>query len=374
MARKRTISQSIALLTGPTPATGAHGSNLDTIWGVQSANLSWENPKEDIQVFGLGAPIGRETVNPPNVNLSFSYLITSNINEKFNLNFNCNGTTSALSNILAGEDERNYFMFVAPEGSDAVGLSGSSAGVGVIGIGNGFLSSYSVEGAVGGFPTASVEVQGLNWKQYTSGTNCYIPAVNPTTGLEITDYTFSIPTILNDYTYTGYNLTGGIGYITGTVAKVLKPGDITVSLANAGGIFYDYNTICAQSFRMSFDLNRNTQNCLGSRFTTSRDISFPINVDFEVEMIAKDIKTGSLANYLCDTGSYSASVRMTLPTCGSTAGSGAYGFKLNNISLERQELTTSVGSESQILRTSWKGQIGGSGDTNNGFFFSGSFI
>ncbi len=362
MARKRTISQSIAVLTSLPPATGSHGTALYHMWGVQSANLSWENPKEDVQVYGLGAPIGRETVNPPDVNLDISYILTSTINETNNLGFDLEGTSSILGSILRGNDERNYFLFVAPEGADAVGLSGSSENIGVVGIGNGFLSSYSVEAAVGGFPTASIQVKGLNVKTYTSGTNCPIPAINPTTGLEIIDQTFSIPTIPNWYT-------GNLA----TTAKVLKPGDITVYLADAGGIFYDYNTICAQSFRMSFDLNRVDQRCLGSRFTTSKDISFPINIDFEVEMVAKDIKTGSLANYLCDTGAYNARVIMNLPSCGGNSSSLAYGFKLNNISLERQELTTSVGSESQILRTSWKGQVGGTGDVSNGIFMSGSW-
>lgn len=362
MARKRTISQSTALLVGPTPATGSHIGGLNTLWALQSLNLDWKNQKQDVQVYGVGAPIGRETINPPEVTLDFSYLITSTVNESL-LYFNLDGATSALANFLRGDDDRNYFIFVAPEGSDAVGLSGASSNIGVVGIGNGFISSYSLDGAVGSFPTASIQVKGLNWKQYTSGANIPIPAVNPTTGLEVTGQTCTIPTISNYYLST-----------PATTAKVIKPGDIVVSLSNAGGIFYDYNDICAQSFKLSFDLNRVDQNCLGSRFTTSKDLQFPINVNFEVDMIAKDIKTGSLTSYLCDTGSYSATVNMYMPSCASTgARTLALGFKLNNISLEGQSLSTSVGGESQILKSSWIGQIGGTGDVVNGFFMSGSW-
>jgi hypothetical protein len=366
MARTRTISQNIALLVSSGVSTGAHGSNLYSIWGLQSLDYSWSNPKQDVQVYGLGAPISRETIESPEVSLNFSYLATS-ANNEYRLGLETlNGATSVLTRLLNNTaDDKNYFIFVAPDGQDAVGLSGGSSGIGIIGIGNGFISSYSIEGAVGGFPTASVSVQGLNIKTYTNGTTQPIPAVSPTTGLEIGNtgtYNFTVPTITNHY----INGMGG-----DTVPAVLRPGDISLTLTNAGGLFHDYTSPCVQSFNISFDLNRQPINCLGYRFAASRSIQFPINVNFEVEMLAKDIKTGSLADFLCRTGTYSAQISMKLPDC---AGAGAeqIGIRMLNLSLEGQQWSTSVGGEPQTVRTSWIGQVGGATDTTNGFFMSGA--
>lgn len=363
MARTRTISQNLALLVSSGVSTGTHGSNLYTIWGLQSLDYSWSNPKQDVQVYGLAAPISRETTESPEVTLDFSYLATS-ANNEYRLGFETlDGSTSILTRILAGTaDDKNYFVFVAPDGQDAVGLGGASSNIGVIGIGNGFISSYSIEGAVGGFPTASVQVQGLNLKTYTGGQSQALPSVNPTTGLEIVGGTFTIPTITNNYT-------AGMG--GDSLPPVIRPGDISVTLTNAGGLFYDYTTPCVQSFNVSFDLNRQPIQCLGSRFAASRSITFPINVNFEVEMLAKDVQTGSLATFLCQTGTYNAQISMKLPNC-SGAGDEQIGIILRNISLEGQQLSTSVGGDPQTLRTTWIGQVGAATDTTNGLFMSGA--
>lgn len=365
MPRKRTISQNIALLSGPMPSSGVHGSNLNQVWAVTALGWDASISKEDIIIYGKGAPLGRESNDPPEVNLNYSYYITSTYNEKNTLGFNLNGTSSALGPLLAGNDDRNYFVFVAPEGQDAQQLNGASSNIAIYGLGNMFLSSYSLEAAVGGFPTASVQCQGLNVKTYTGGVSQPIPAVDPTTGLEIGTgvTTFTVPTILNLVT----------GNPSTMARTVLKQGDISVSLGNAGAPFMDYNSTCVQSVNLSFDLNRDAQNCLGSRFTTARNIQFPINVSFEVEMLAKEVITGSLANYFCDTGTYSAEVNMRIPTCGASTGTIALGYKLLNLAWESTNWNTSAGSDPQTVSTTWVGQIGASGDTTNNMYMSGTF-
>lgn len=371
MARIKTVSQNIALLVSSGVSTGNHGSNLYPIWGLQSLDYSWTQPKQDVLVYGLGAPITREPTDSPEVSLNFSYLATT-ANNEYRLGFETlNGATSALSRILAGTaDDKNYFIFIAPEGQDAYGIQGSTAGVNVIGIGNGFINSYSIEAAVGSYPTCSVSVQGLNLKSYTSGADCHVPAVDPITGLEVSSaYRFTVPLLKNAYV-SGMVIPDGSN-VTG-VPAVIRPGDVTVNLQNAGGIFHEYSGACVQSFSLSYDMNRTPINCLGSRFATSRAVQFPINVNFEVEMLARDISGSmSLATFLCQTGTYSAQVSMKKPSC---AGNGTeqIGLRLLNLSLEGQQWSTSVGGDPQTVRTTWVGQVGGATDTVNGFYMSGA--
>jgi hypothetical protein len=379
MARTSSISQNYALFVSSGSSTGgSHGTNLYNIWGLQSLNWEWSNPKQDVQVYGIGAPVTRETIQSPQVTVDFSYLVTT-ANNEHRLGLEAiDGSTSVLTRILnQTADDKNYFIYVAPQGQDAVGRTGSASPDGsyVIGIGNGFVNSYSIEGAVGGYPTASVQVQGLNLRTYTSGVGCPVPAVSPTTGLEVDQsYTFSIPYIRNAYLS---GLFDGIAGNTGVPAAI-RPGDITLTLTSAvpssaggTGLFYDYATICPQSFNASFDLNRQEINCLGSRFATNRSVSFPITVNFEVETLAKDMVTGSLAQFLCTTGTYNASIVLRRPSCANN-GAQQLGISLRNLSLEGQSVSTSVGSEPVTFRTRWIGQVGGATDFTNGLFMSGA--
>lgn len=364
MARNKTLSQSYALLVGPAPSTGVHGSDLRPVWGLQSLTWGQSNPKQDIQIMGKAAPIARESLEAPQITLSYSYYVTSTYNESNCLGFNCDGTTSALSNALSGDDDRNYFVFIAPEGTDAYTLSGASSGIRIFGLGNCFLNSYSIEGSVGNFPTASVQFQGLNIETYTGGVAQHLPSIT-SNGLLSVGESFTVPYI-EDLT------TGSLAVTNQMSRSILKPGDVTITLSDAGGIFEDYGNACVQSFRMNFDLNRNPINCFGSSYATSRYIQFPVNVNFEVEMLSKDISTGSLAQYICGTGKHTARVQMRLPSCNGSSTAEVLGFTLKNISLEDQNWNTSLGGEPTSLTTRWIGQIGAANDTVNGFFLSGS--
>lgn len=361
MARTKTVSQNIALLVtyfGATEETDP--SSMQNLHNITSVDFSWSQNKQDVLTYGKLASRDRVSVDPPEVPLNFSYYLGAGINE-YAMGFAVDTNESTLKYLLnKTKDEKNYYVFIAPEGADAEGLGGASTGCGVIGIGNGFINSYSIEASVGDFPTVSVGVQGLNVKSYTGGVNQSVPAVNTTNGNELTGVIFTIPTIER--------------YAAPSIEPhVLRPGDVSVSLSNAGGLFYNYTLPDVQSVRVGFDLNRAPLNKLGSRFSISKEIQFPINVNFEVSMLAKDLTTGSLANFLCSTGLYNALVYFKYNTC-SGNGANAFIVELKNISLEGQQWSTQAGSDPQTLTTTWVGQIGGTGDLSNGLFMSGAAI
>lgn len=355
MSRIRTNSASMALFVGPTPATGAHASgSIKQIYRLRSLTNEWSDTKQDIETYGTTAPIGRERVSPPEVSFDFSYFISDFENEA-NLGFVADGVTSCLGSILdESKDEKNYFVLVTPEGVDAVGSSGATYGAKVLGFGNSFISSYSVEGAVGGFPTASIKCSALNRRAYGAGGVAQeIPALD-SDGNKITGTPFTIPTATNGST---------------SKAKVIKPGDISVDISNAGSLFNTVTGVCVQSFNLSFDLNRENIECLGSKVPKSKKAKFPINVQFSVDVLANEIIDYNLVDFLCDTGSYNASVTLRNPNCAGT-GSIASKFILKNLSLEGESWNTSVGSsETKTIR--WVGQVGSSNDTGNGVFMSG---
>lgn len=352
--RRRVISPALALYVGPSPSTGTHTTgNIKQLHRVQSLDYSFSIPRQDVKQLGQLAPIDRISLDPPTVSLNASYLLTDVVNES-NLGLSVNGGVSVLSGILNGTvDDKNYFILTVPEGSDAAGYTAGSGSV--IGLGNGFLSKYSVEASVGGFPTASFSVEALNMEGYASASGQYIPAVNPQNGQLVTGVSFTLPQASS----------GNAGQITS-----IRPGDISLNLGSTGAAkFVDLSGISIQSFSCSFDLAREEIKALGYKYARSKELQFPINVDFSVEVLAGDIPTGSISSLLCQDVDNDFVVTMRAPNCQGT-GAVALQLNVNNCKLDSQNWNASIGPN-ETVSIKWTAQIGGPQDTDNGLFMSG---
>lgn len=352
MSRVRTIYNNLALLAGPSPATGSHAAGINQLERIQSLNWGVNIPQTDVNVYGKLSRIARMSLESPTVNLDFSYLVTDMANEK-KLGFSINKGVSAMSDILAKiGDDRNFFIFVSPEGQDAIGKGGADGAV--VGIGNGFITSYKTQGAVGGFPTTSITVEALNICGYADGVGESIPAVDPSDGVQVTGTTFTIGTIT--------------GPITGQ-SVALKPGDISIDIAADAGLLEDLTEIPIQSYNISFDLSRENIQKLGTKYSFSREIKFPVEVKVSVDAIAGNVATGCLSDILCDQSGHDITITLRQPACVGQ-GSIAAQYKVKNAILGDGNWTSSIGPN-QTVTFNWSTQIGASGDTTDGLFFSG---
>ncbi len=349
--RSRTASASLALLV----QSVSGGEAPEQLSRVQSINYGVSIPKETVQQYGNTAPISREQINPPEVTLDFSYYVTTVDNEWALGLYVTTGDQSVLKYILDNtQDEKNYYVFVAPDGADANGLTGADGKV--KGFGNGFINSFSVEGAVGSFPTSTVSVIASNIVAYNDGVSEPVPAVDPTTGVRITGANFTIPTLTSDWAV--------------EQPKVIRPGDITVNLASATGLFHNVATACVQSFALNVNLNREPLSCLGSKFPRSREITFPIEATLQVDILANDIVTGDLTQFVCLTGLYNADITMRNSVCNGT-GDTMIRYSMRNMSLESQNWSTQYGVLGETITLNYTAFVGGSGDLANGLFVSG---
>jgi hypothetical protein len=377
MPRNRIIYQSEALYAGPSPATGFHltsGNNIpwvgptgdslvNQLQRVQTANYSFTVDRTDINQFGQLAAIDRVILNNPTVSLDFSYIL-ANLSNESDLGFTLNksGDTnevSAISGFLNGtSDERNYFIRTVPEGNDAVNFSDSGiANNGVIGIGNGFISSYSTEGSVGNFPTTTVNVEGLNMNFQKGASGNYIPAVNPADGDSI-DYFYTLPTALQN---------GSTGIASGISA--LRPGDMTITIPQTSGGGVTTSTMNIQSYTLSFDLARTPIQKLGSKFAFARPIDFPLTVTLSVDAQVTDMSDGSINDLICnDSNTYNPSISIKNPACDNTDVIAKYTLK--GAKLDSQEYSSDIGSNKSVTLT-FSAQVGGPQDTARGLFISG---
>jgi hypothetical protein len=363
MARNRIIYQSLALYAGQNSAqSGSHTGvgDIEQLTRVQSWDSDFSRNFTDINQYGQLAAIDRIEVEAPTVNMSTSWYPTDGSNEKY-IGLSVCGSGEAPTALLSGilkkqTDEKNYFLLVANEGSDAVGYA--AAKTGVFGLGNAFLTSYSLEGSVGDVPTASADFEALNFAVYADASvSNNIPAINPASGTKVQGINFKLPQATQD---------DNANQVT-----VLRPGDISFALTNSQVKGFEASDIKIQSFTLSTDLGRTPIQKLGSRFPFSREIDFPVTASLSVEAQMGDLADFNLSDLLCETGFYDLSLTMRKNDC-SGQGAPAIVAQLKGAKLLSESVTTSIGDNASVS-LEYEVSIGGPEDLTKGVFISGSY-
>lgn len=361
----RILYQAQSLFVGQTPATGILTGQYGTLGAIQnylsgdspivqlfritSVNYSFNVARQDVNQFGQLAAVDRIILQPPAVNLEFSYHVTNILNEE-RMGFNVGGTETAVSYFMDGsQDSKNYYIRVVPEGNDVVGYTGIDGGV--IGIGNGYITSYSTQGAVGALPSATVRVEGANVKYDISSSGIGSPAVNPVDGSPVQFYS-TIPTAVSG--------------VSGQVSA-LQPGQIELNLNGAG---IGVSGVCLQSYNLSVDLRREPLQCLGQKFPYVRLMTFPITATIDVEAIRQNLGVGTLAALVCNDVDYNIQVTLNAPQC---TGYGAVKaqYSLLGAKLESQGENASIGPSERITMK-FSAQLGGPQQSGVGLFMYGS--
>lgn len=359
-SRKRVIYQSEALYVGAT-GNGAVASKLSR---VQSINYGFDIPRQDVNEFGKLARIDQVILESPTVSLDYSYYITTGKNEDI-IGFSVTGGVSAMTNMLNGsEDVKNYYIATVPEGIDEIAHNRNSTlltadtQAGVIGLGNMSMTSYSVEASVGGFPTASVNCEGLNIRFENSATGT-APTVNQVNGTSVGDT---------------YELEGDSG-TTGDAAtwtpSALRPGDISLVFDNntndtmLRGV--DLSELKLQSANISVDLGREDLLRLGNKFAFSKEVDYPVTVSMSAEAMLSDTREFDLTSVICsDTGKYEAYIAINMPKCGVNPPE-AIRFTIKGAQLDSESISSSIG-DNKSISFNFTSQVGGPNDTDAGLF------
>jgi hypothetical protein len=344
MSRTREIYQSDAIAVG---ATG--GGAAIQITRSQTVNYNIGVTRRDVNQLGQLAAIDRLILEPPTANIDFSYLESNKLNADA-IGLYTDGDKSVITYLLdKSKDCLNYYVAIAPEGKDAID---NPVWAGVVGIGNGYISSYSAEGAVGGFPTASVNVQGMN---ATFGlTGPVNPTVNPVDGTTLGAGN-SLP-----------SFTSGAAQ----QATALQPGDVSLTITS-DPLGISFTDAKVQSYNFSVDLNRTPLQKLGSKFPFSREITFPVQATCRLEMHMGDTATGNLANILCNDAPVNITVLVRKPACPPTVGATGIWYTLKNAKLDSSNWSMSIGPN-KTATLQYTAQVGASGDTTNGLFMGGA--
>lgn len=366
MPRNRTIYNVLSLYASQVPSTGMQ-TGLNTVRQlsrVQSFDEDFTRNFTDVNQFGNLAAIDRIEVEAPEVTASFSYYLTDGLNERLiGLAVPTSGAggfanqTSIISGLLSkATDEKNYYLLIADEGNDAAGYTLSRTGV--IGLGNAYITSYTVNAAVGDIPTADVELEALNLRVYGQlqpGLINDIPAVTVSNGQPITGVRFSLP---------GATSLTGVG-----TPNALLPGDILFS--PSGTLGFSDTDLKVQDFTLTVDLPRTPLNRIGSRFAFSREIDFPITSTLEMTAEVGDLESGNLVDLICSNPNRDFTITMRAPACGGT-GAAALTYFFRGAKLTSQSFSSSIG-ENATMTATYEVQVGSPQQTDRGIFLSGSY-
>ena len=385
---------------------------------VQSANYSFTIARQDVNQFGELAAIDRIITDTPTVSFDTSYIL-ANLDNENKLGFEVapsgseakNAFVSCISGLIDSDTtahQKDYFILTTKEGSDAVDNLTTGKYESIIGIGNGFITSYSSEASVGGLPTVSVGVEGMNMNYNTIATGSQIstiaangsakgfrmstastpvlsgisginPAINPTDGTAVGNYAvLPVPT---------QNASGA----GGGLISALRPGDITLSLTahNASQdldqvmntsetdadlvVGADVKDAHIQSYTLSFDLSRTPIQKLGTRFAFARPVDFPITASLSVDAVLADLTTGSISDLINCDSSYDAVIKMKDPSlCNVTSANRpiAVSYLVRDLKIDSESFTSSIGDNKSVT-LDFTCQIGGPEQKSVGVFMSG---
>jgi hypothetical protein len=444
MARNRVIYQSEALYVSKNVNSTETGEHRQ-LTRVQSANYNFSIDRKDVNQYGELARIDALVLKSPTVALDFSYYPTDGFNERalgfyvqrqvpvFTgddglLSTEDNGggfsgySTLGEGNFSSGQmgssSGQHFYILTTSEGSD-LNNENTLSGKSVIGIGNGFLTNYSVDASVGNLATVKVTIEGLNMNSstyqdqltgfgsgvYRSGAT-YFTGRNPNPTLPNAGYTFQN----NIYATSDYQLgllspqvdptagsatTGANGkplavklpnpsHGTGSnTPSALRPGDIVLSFGDYGAATEGFATPIAnmsgtaagigsdglhlQSASLALPLSRTPIERLGSRFAFARVVDFPIVSTLNVSAILNETQSRNLASMLDDNTERDVTIKIK---SSKDTSKDALIYMLKGSRLKSESFSSSIGSNKTVDLV-FETQIGGPNDSKHGLFLSG---
>ena len=401
-SRNRILYQSEALYVGDnSTATGPAAADVASqLNRVQDISHDLDITRTDIFEFGRLAPLTRQIIEAPTVSLDFSYLLADGDNED-NMGleiakaadaatWDAGNFQNAISGILDDDSkkEKNYYVVTTKEHHDADAAGGTAptaTDCTVVGFGNGVISNYVINAAVGDLPTASVSIEAYNCRfaDGVAGTaGNWISGISPRVNKETSQ-------LKNDYFQLPAASSGTLEVFS------LRPGDVTVSFSDGGSeanklqiggailptgdgdpdsaSTADGDTpVHIQNFSIEMPLARTPLNRIGSAFPYDRAVDFPLDMTFNMSSFLADVSEGQLIDLMCnDQETRDITVDCKFPCGDNRAGETTdMKFVIKNAYLQSQNFGATIG-DNKTVDLSFTAQLGGVNDTGNGLFISG---
>lgn len=367
LSRNRVIYQSQAVFSAPTGTTTITAAS-HSIRRVQSCNYNFSVARQDINQYGELAAIDRLILQEPTVSVDMSYYFEpTGFNER-HLGLRTNAVTGvsttsdhmldAIISSGANFDQKNIYVLVSDPGVDVNDPARMDPAVnvdGIIGIGNAFLTSWSLEASVGAIPTVTCALEAQNIVFSTGNYNIGNPAVDD--GADRTSIVVTLP--------------DGAGlFDSATEVSAVRPGDITLTLGtdnldNSPMFGVLESDLKVQSASVAMTIGREPIRKLGKAFAFAREITFPINCTMSVQAIVGKTFANKLFTLMTTNGD-ATKFYCELKLVGFQGANTHESFiMLKGAKLDSQAFTSSIGPN-QTVAIELSAQIG----KNSGLHFA----
>ena len=333
---------------------------LKRINRIQSFDYDIVANREEIVAIGRSQNISRPAIQPPEVNIDFSYILDGVNNEnRMGLNVHNDYTlndhnlpahwplVSGCYDQSRNSDRRNVYLVVDKQGDDTHGqhdgypnyllttdnisqlADPKASGYGVLAFQNCYLSSYSVDVSVGNLPEASVGMIADNVNFYASGSGIKVPSINAEDGT--VEYGSDDIVIPKHFKEDDANLT--------TSLTSFQPGNITVSITKETDQGVLFHTDVVQSCNVKLNLHRENVSYIGNKVYADRPISSPSTVTMNLDFTVKETLSGSFIDDLNRDEDYN--VRVSFKT---EAGVEGLGYTLAYAKIDDVSYSSQIGS------------------------------
>lgn len=332
--RNRVIYAGNTILMSESPSwedqTGV--ASLKSIRRVQSSNIEISTPVTRAKQVSSSDFTFQRYLQYPKISTSFSYYLTDNSNELI-MGFITDGVTGCFKNFADFGKDQNIFYVLSNTNAEDFSDVGSLSGYDVMSIGNCFLTSYSINAAVGTIPTASASYDCLNilFQNYT-GTGTLLPSIDLTGTVRST----------GTYALTAFNLNPQNYFSNQDVRPAaLRPGDVVLQMQQPliGGIRYA-GTVEANitSVNIEIPLDRKDLVGFGSNYPYDKRLLFPIIGTLSFDGIFDKAVTGDFSQIFDDENEYDFT--FVFKNCN---GDTSYTLGVSNARVESQNFNLSIG-------------------------------
>lgn len=332
--RNRVIYAGNTILMSESPSWEAQTgvASLKSIRRVQSSNIEISTPVTRAKQVGSSDFTFQRYLQYPKISTSFSYYLTDNSNELI-MGFITDGVTGCFKNFADFGKDQNIFYVLSNTNAEDFSDVGSLSNYDVMSIGNCFLTSYSINAAVGTIPTASASYDCLNilFQNYT-GTGTLLPSIDLTGTMRST----------GTYALTAFNLNPQ-NYFSNQDERpaALRPGDIVLQMQQPliGGIRYT-GTVEANitSVNVEIPLDRRDLVGFGSNYPYDKRLLFPIIGTLSFDGIFDKAVTGDFSQIFDDENEYDFT--FVFKNCN---GDTSYTLGISNARVESQNFNLSIG-------------------------------
>jgi hypothetical protein len=301
MSQRITLnSANTAVVISDSPAFKTQDESGFVFAGVNSLSYGFNNVRADTSQLGSQDSYDENIIRQPDVNLKMSYGFSPTFANEELMGLIYNLDAKSKFSITKGltESSSNFYLYNHPEQEqDALEYIKNGAfpnGGEIVSIGNAYLTNYSMNFALGAFPTVDVEFDCSNIKiENYSSQLIESPAINLESGNNVGVGSMNIL----DTKYYEPSKFGGLYNLDRTKIETILPKDINFQMDNLtiGGQKLELENHRINQFSVTVPLQRSNSYRLGSDYVCSRKLNYPIKATLSISSLVTNLEAGFIS-------------------------------------------------------------------------------